>query len=187
MQESPPHKRLLVGCSSPFTRLAETPHGASRVVLVKTRHAPSRHCRDARGYGVAIQSRKVTRVRESMVIVRSVRWNFDIFSHLLDSSDYELFCTNGVTSGCMKYSVTTPCPRCIRWLDAVFSFFSRASRKERFSGVFLYLVLVLHGWMGRSRLFFLPWIQRDLRQEDIICGCLPYWYLFQPFFMRKRR
>ena len=73
MQESPPRKRLLVGCSSPFTRLAETPHGASRVVLVKTRHAPSRHCRDARGYGVAIQSRKVTRVRESMVIVRSVR------------------------------------------------------------------------------------------------------------------
>ena len=36
-----------------------------------------------------------------------------------------------------------------------------------------------------SRLFFLPWIQRDLRQEDIICGCLPYWYLFQPFFYEK--
>ena len=26
---------------------------------------------------------------------------------------------------------------------------------------------------------------RDLRQEDIICGCLPYWYLFQPFFYEK--
>ena len=35
----------------------QTPHGASRLVqamsawLVKTRHAPSRHCRDARVYG----------------------------------------------------------------------------------------------------------------------------------------
>ena len=49
-QETSPHTRFLVGCSSPFMR----PHGASRLVLavsawsVKTRRAPSRHCRDAR-------------------------------------------------------------------------------------------------------------------------------------------
>ena len=31
--ESPPHERFLVGCSSPFVRLAEQLHGASRLVL----------------------------------------------------------------------------------------------------------------------------------------------------------
>ena len=60
MQESPPHKRLLlVGCSSRSMRLAEhTSRFASRLVLlamsiwsVKTPRAPSRHCRDARVYG----------------------------------------------------------------------------------------------------------------------------------------
>ena len=53
LQERPPHKRFLVGCSSPFMRLAE--HlTAIRVRLkqwlvvwsVKTKRAPSRHCRD---------------------------------------------------------------------------------------------------------------------------------------------
>ena len=56
MQESPPHERLLVGCSSQPTLHAtrRTPHRASRLVqampawLVKTRRAPSRHCSDAR-------------------------------------------------------------------------------------------------------------------------------------------
>ena len=35
MQESPPHKRFLVGCSSPLMRFAEhfTAHGTSRLVL----------------------------------------------------------------------------------------------------------------------------------------------------------
>ena len=57
MQESPPQKRFLVGCSSPLMRLAQTPHGASHVVQavsawsVKTRRVPSRHCRDATVYG----------------------------------------------------------------------------------------------------------------------------------------
>ena len=55
MQESPAHKRFLVGCRPPFMR--RTPHGASRLVLamspwsVETGRAPSRHCRDARVYG----------------------------------------------------------------------------------------------------------------------------------------
>ena len=46
-----------------------TPHGASRLVqetstwLVKTRRAPSRHCRDARGYGhtAAVMHDMITR------------------------------------------------------------------------------------------------------------------------------
>ena len=34
MQDSPPHKQFLVliGCSPPFMRLAQTPHGAARLV-----------------------------------------------------------------------------------------------------------------------------------------------------------
>ena len=57
MQESPPRKRFLVGCSSPFHAINRTPHGALRLVQtmstwsVKTRRAPSRHRRDARAYG----------------------------------------------------------------------------------------------------------------------------------------
>ena len=57
MQESPPHKRFLAECFSPFMRLAEHLTGALRLVpamsvwSVRTRRAPSRHCRDARVYG----------------------------------------------------------------------------------------------------------------------------------------
>ena len=55
----PPHMWFLVGCNSPFMRLAarRTPHGASRLVQaisawsVQTRRAPSWHCnRDAKVY-----------------------------------------------------------------------------------------------------------------------------------------
>ena len=59
MPKSPPHKRFLVGFTSPFMRHAEYPHGPWRLVLamsawsVKTRRAPSRQCRDARVYGHA--------------------------------------------------------------------------------------------------------------------------------------
>ena len=51
------YKRFLEGCSSPFMRLAKTPHGASRLAqampawLAKTRRAPSRHSRGASVYG----------------------------------------------------------------------------------------------------------------------------------------
>ena len=54
---SPSYERFFEGRSSPFMRLARTPHGASRLVqamsawLVKIRCAPSRHSRDARVYG----------------------------------------------------------------------------------------------------------------------------------------
>ena len=57
MQECPPHKRFLVGCRLTLLATRRTPHGASCLVLamsdwsVKTRRAPSRHCRDARVYG----------------------------------------------------------------------------------------------------------------------------------------
>ena len=53
MQEIPPQKRFIVGCSSPFMRLAE--HFTSRLVQarsawsVKIRRAP--YCRDAMVYG----------------------------------------------------------------------------------------------------------------------------------------
>ena len=57
-QENPPQKRFLVGCARHHSSWARpAPHGASRLVQaksawsVKTRHAPSRHCRDARVYG----------------------------------------------------------------------------------------------------------------------------------------
>ena len=56
---SPPHAWFLAGCSSPFTRLAGHPHvslcawceQSMSAWSVKTRRAPSRHCRDARVYG----------------------------------------------------------------------------------------------------------------------------------------
>ena len=54
---SPSYEQSLEKCSSPYMRLAERPHSASRLVqamsawLVKTRRAPSRHSRDARVYG----------------------------------------------------------------------------------------------------------------------------------------
>ena len=54
MQESPPHKRCLVGFRSPCHSPNNSRRfalGASDVFLVKTRRAPSRHCRDARVYG----------------------------------------------------------------------------------------------------------------------------------------
>ena len=59
MQESPPHERLLAGCSSPLHTTRPTPpYGASLCLVqampacsAKTRCAPSRHCRDARVYG----------------------------------------------------------------------------------------------------------------------------------------
>ena len=58
MQESPRHKRFLVGCMQlTLHATRRTPHGASRLVLamsawsVKTRRAPSRNCRDASVYG----------------------------------------------------------------------------------------------------------------------------------------
>ena len=53
-----PQTRFLVGCSSPFMRLAPTPHGASCLVQamsawsVKPRSAPSWHCSDATAYGL---------------------------------------------------------------------------------------------------------------------------------------
>ena len=56
MQESPPHKRFFLGCSSLHYATRRNISrcfalGASDVCLVvKTRHAPSRHCRDARGH-----------------------------------------------------------------------------------------------------------------------------------------
>ena len=56
MQESPPQKRLLVMCSSPFMRLAQHITAlrawcyCGSVWSVKPRRAPSRHCRDARVY-----------------------------------------------------------------------------------------------------------------------------------------
>ena len=62
MQGNPPLKWFLAGCSSPSTRLARTPHGASRTVQamsdawsVKTLRAPSRHCRDARVYVIRLR------------------------------------------------------------------------------------------------------------------------------------
>ena len=58
MQGNPPQKRILVGCSSPFMRLAEHITALRAWCkqcmpgrLVKTRRAPSRRCRDARCYG----------------------------------------------------------------------------------------------------------------------------------------
>ena len=57
IQESPPHRRFLVECSSPFMRLAQrlTALRASRKLVstwsVKTRRALSRHCRGAKVYG----------------------------------------------------------------------------------------------------------------------------------------
>ena len=57
MQERPPHKAVLSRTQLTLHATRRTPHGASRLVLamyawsVKTRHAPSRHCRDARVYG----------------------------------------------------------------------------------------------------------------------------------------
>ena len=57
MQESPPHKRFSVGCSSPFMRLAPTPHGASRLVQAMPAWSVETptcsfpwNCRDARVY-----------------------------------------------------------------------------------------------------------------------------------------
>ena len=58
-KKSRPQKRFLVGCGSPFTRLAQhlTVHSASRLVQarsswsVKTGCAPSKHYRDAGVYG----------------------------------------------------------------------------------------------------------------------------------------
>ena len=55
MQKCRPHKRFSVGCSSLFMRRVS--HGAYPLVKamssssVKARHAPSRHCMDARIYG----------------------------------------------------------------------------------------------------------------------------------------
>ena len=58
MQETPPHKRFLVGWSSAFMHATRrTPHVASRLVLamsawsVETRRDPSQHCRDVRVHG----------------------------------------------------------------------------------------------------------------------------------------
>ena len=58
MQESPRHKRFLVGCSWLTVHATRrTPHGVSRLVLamsawsVATRRTPSRHCGDSRVYG----------------------------------------------------------------------------------------------------------------------------------------
>ena len=54
---SPLHKRFLVGCSSPFMRLAKHLTALRAwckqmsAWSAKTRRAPSRHCRDARVYG----------------------------------------------------------------------------------------------------------------------------------------
>ena len=60
MQESSLHKRFLVGLMQlTLHATRRTPHGVARLVLamsawsVKTRRAPSRHCRDARVYGHA--------------------------------------------------------------------------------------------------------------------------------------
>ena len=60
MQESPPHKRFLVECSSPH-RSCDSPNTSRRFELgaiimmsawsAKNRRAPSWHCRDARAYG----------------------------------------------------------------------------------------------------------------------------------------
>ena len=54
----PPHKQFFVACSSPFTRLAghlTAPRAwlaqAMPAWSVKTRRAPSRHCREAKVYG----------------------------------------------------------------------------------------------------------------------------------------
>ena len=58
MQERPPQKQFLVGCST-LHATRPTPHGVSRLVLamsawlVKTRRAPSRCRRHARAYGHA--------------------------------------------------------------------------------------------------------------------------------------
>ena len=71
-----------------------TPHGASRLVQampawsVKTRHAPSRHCRDARDYGV-----KTTTTHEMCALpyamsAWSVKTRHDPSRHCRDARDH---------------------------------------------------------------------------------------------------
>ena len=69
LQECPPHKRFIVGCSSPFIRLAQHLstlrawcEQAMSAGSVKTRRAPSRHCRDAKVYGHTTATMHNTRV-----------------------------------------------------------------------------------------------------------------------------
>ena len=57
VQQTPPHKQLLGLMQLTLHATRRTPQGASRLVramcawAVKTRRAPSRHCREARVYG----------------------------------------------------------------------------------------------------------------------------------------
>ena len=93
MQENLPHKWFLVGCSSPFMRLAEeTPHDPSRWVLamsawsVNTRRAPSRHCRDGRVYTTtAMHDNDCTPplLRTLIFLTSSFLWS-NFSSHLVD-------------------------------------------------------------------------------------------------------
>ena len=93
-----------------------------------------------------------------------------------------MFRTNGVTSDSMKYSVTTPRPRCIM-VECSYVFFLGPREQKRFSRVFLCFVFRFTWFNGESSLFRLPWIQRDLRQDDKWM----YSIFFSNYFLLKNR
>ena len=94
-----------------------------------------------------------------------------------------MFRTNGVTSDSMKYSVTTPRPRCIM-VECSYVFFLGPREQKRFSRVFLCFVFRFTWFNGESSLFLLPWIQRDLRQDDKWMYSI---FFCNHFLLKKRR